>query len=96
MKIQTPIVVRVDNVGAIFMSENVAISPRTKHVDIRYRFLREFVYDRFLRIIFVKSEDNVSDIMTKNTTGEIHKRHVKMLIEKKGGDDDMLQHGASR
>ena len=33
IKVKLPIVVRVDNIGAIFMSNNVAISQRTKHVD---------------------------------------------------------------
>ena len=37
MKIQVrlPIIVRVDNVGAIFMSKNVTTMNRTKHVDVR-------------------------------------------------------------
>jgi hypothetical protein len=33
--VRLPISVRVDNVGAIFMSENVSASSRTKQVDIR-------------------------------------------------------------
>jgi len=32
--VKLPIIVRVDNVGAIFMSENVTTSQRTKHMDI--------------------------------------------------------------
>ena len=34
--VKLPIIVNVDNLGAIFMSENVSVSTRTKHVDIRY------------------------------------------------------------
>ena len=34
MKVELPIVVCVDNLGAIFMSENVSVSQRTKHIDI--------------------------------------------------------------
>ena len=34
-----PITVRVDNVGAIFMSENLNTSNRSNHVDTRYRFV---------------------------------------------------------
>jgi len=51
--VKSPIIVRVDNVGAIFMSENVTTSPRMKHVDIRYHFVREYVEDGFIEIIFV-------------------------------------------
>ena len=38
IKVKLPITVRVDNVGAIFMAENVAVSPRTKHIDLRTKF----------------------------------------------------------
>ena len=34
VEVELPIVVKVDNVGAIFMTENVTTSQRTKHVDI--------------------------------------------------------------
>ena len=34
IKVNLPIVVRVDNVGAIFMSENTSTSGQTKHIDI--------------------------------------------------------------
>ena len=34
LKVKTPIIVRVDNVGAMFMSENTSTSQRTRHVDI--------------------------------------------------------------
>jgi hypothetical protein len=43
---------RVDNVGAIFMAENVTMSTRRRHVDVRYHFVREFVEDGFIKIIF--------------------------------------------
>jgi len=39
VKIQLPICVHVDNVGAIFLSENQKSSDRTTHVDTRYHFV---------------------------------------------------------
>ena len=84
MKIKTPIIVRVDNVGAIFMAENVAVSQRTKHIDVKYRFVQEFVMDGFLRIIFVRTAENHADIFTKNVSGDLHDKHCANLIGKKG------------
>jgi transposase InsO family protein len=78
--VRLPIVVRVDNVGAIFMSENVSASSRTKHIDIRYHFVREFVEDKFIKIIFVRTDENTSDGFTKNVTGDIYERHCKEFI----------------
>ena len=84
MKVKLPIVIRVDNLGAVFMSENVSVSQRTKHVDVRYRFVQEFVFDGFIKVIFVKTEDNDSDIFTKNLGGDLHERHSKKMIVEKG------------
>ncbi len=41
--VKLPVIVRVDDVRAMFMSKNVLTSLRTKHVDTRYHFVREFV-----------------------------------------------------
>ena len=41
IKVKLPIIVRVDNIGAIFMSENTSTSGQTKHIDIRYRYVNE-------------------------------------------------------
>ena len=48
LKAKMPIIIRVDNIGAIFMSNNVAVSQRTKHVDCRFKFVQEFVFDGFI------------------------------------------------
>jgi hypothetical protein len=34
IQVKLPIVIRVDNMGAIFMAENVSVSQRTKHIDL--------------------------------------------------------------
>ena len=35
IQVQLPVIVRVDNVGAVFMARNITPTGRTKHVDIR-------------------------------------------------------------
>ncbi len=78
--VQLTIIVRVDNMGAIFMTENASTSSRTKHVDTRYHFVREYVGDGFICIVFVRPVDNVWDSFTKNVTGDIYDVHVKEFI----------------
>jgi hypothetical protein len=48
IKVKLPIAVMTDNIGAIFMSENASTGFRTRHVDTRYHFVREFVDNGFL------------------------------------------------
>ena len=83
LKVKLPITVRVDNVGAIFMSKNITTSNRTKHVDIRTKYVNEYCEDGKLKIIFVKSADNDSDIMTKNLGGDLHSKHSNKLIKRR-------------
>jgi hypothetical protein len=81
--VRKPVVVRVDNVGAIYMAENAAVSQRTKHVDLRTKFLTQYIEDGFIKILFIKSEDNLSDFFTKNVSGDIYDEHKQAYIEKK-------------
>jgi hypothetical protein len=78
--VQLPMIVRVDNVGAIFMSENATATSRTRHVDARYHFVREFIVDGYIKIVFVCSEDNHSDGFTKNVNNQTYERHVEHFI----------------
>ena len=85
IEVKTPIVVRADNVGAMFMAKNTSISDRTKHVDIRYHFIREFIDQEFIKIVFVSTKENVADIFTKNLPKELFERHSNNMIEEKKG-----------
>ena len=74
---------RSDNVGAIFMAENMSATARTRHVDARYHFIREMIVDNLIKVIFVRTDDNDADIFTKNTTQQVYDNHVKKyLIDK--------------
>ena len=79
--IQLPIIVRVDNVGAMFLANNFSVGQRTKHIDIRTHFIREYIEDGIIKVIFIRTDDNVADIFTKNTTEELYDKHSSNLIE---------------
>jgi hypothetical protein len=83
IEVDYPIIVNVDNIGAIFMSENASATNRTRHVDARYHYVREFVDEGFLKIIFVKSKENKADIFTKNVNGETYEFHLESYLTKK-------------
>jgi hypothetical protein len=83
IRVSLPIVIRVDNIGAIFLSENVAVSQRTKHIDVRYRFVQEFVLDEFIKVEFVSTADNDADIFTKNLSNDLFHRHSSKMVGNK-------------
>ena len=75
IKVKTPVTVRVDNMGAIFMTDNSSSSSRTRHIDTRWHFVRELVEGKVVEIIFVKSAENKSDGFTKNISGDLYEAH---------------------
>ncbi len=78
--VETPVIVRVDNMGAIFMAENASSSTRMRHIDIRWHFTRNLTKDKLVKIIFCVSADNKSDGMTKNVPQDIHERHIPDMV----------------
>jgi len=80
IEVELPILVNVDNIGVIFLAENQSSSDCTKHVDIRYHFIHQYIKEGTVLIEFVRSSENDSDIFTKNVTSETFNKHVKKLI----------------
>ena len=89
---ELPITGHVDSVRAIWLSNNRTTSDRTKHIDIRTSFVKEYQEDGKIIIKFVKSEENEADIFTKNTTNVIFSNHQKKLVwDKADVDNEMNQ-----
>jgi hypothetical protein len=80
--LKLPITVKIDNVGAVYLSNNHSLGQRTKHIDIRRHFVRELVEQGIIKTAFVGTDNNDADIHTKNTPEETFKRHVnKHLVD---------------
>ena len=73
--IKLPVMVRVDNVGTIFMAGYITTMSCTKHVDISYKYMNEYVKGGVDKIVFVKFAGNDSSILTKNLSAELHEKH---------------------
>ena len=54
-----------DNQGSIALAKNPQYHKRTKHIDIRYHFVREKVEDGQVILEYISTLDMLADIMTK-------------------------------
>ncbi|MCI40732.1 peroxidase 4-like, partial [Trifolium medium] len=54
-----------DNLNAINISKNPIQHSRTKHIDIRHHFIRDFVEEKIVTLEHVATEEQLSDIFTK-------------------------------
>lgn len=83
VEVDYPIVVNCDNIGAIFLAHNAKVSSRTKHIDLKTHFVREYIEEGIIKVVFVRSEENDSDIWTKNTSEAVFTKHTDKFMEKK-------------
>ena len=55
-EVQLPIVAKVDNIGALFVTENVSTEGRTKHMDLRTCYVNKMAEEGFLKFEFVNTK----------------------------------------
>eukprot|EP00253_Pinus_taeda_P030188 PITA_30188 len=60
-----PISILCDNTSAIIISKNPVMHSKTKHIQIKYHFLREQVIEQKVKLEYVPSKEQVVDILTK-------------------------------
>jgi hypothetical protein len=67
-----PTVIKMDNAAAQALAEDrLKISKRSKHIDIRYHFIRDLVADGTVCLQHVSSSDNLADLLTKSLGAQV-------------------------
>jgi hypothetical protein len=61
-----PIPIYADNQGSIFIGSNPVQEIHTKHIDVKYHYVRECIAVKKIVLYHVPTEDNTADIFTKN------------------------------
>ncbi|KAE9066920.1 hypothetical protein PF010_g27676 [Phytophthora fragariae] len=59
-----------DNQGAMALTKNVGYQARTKHIDIRYHFIREKVVSNEVELEYVDTKNQLADFMTKGLSSK--------------------------
>jgi hypothetical protein len=76
--------VHCDNQSAIATANTVAITERSKHIDVRYHFLRELIINKTMTLEFTRTQDMLADILTKSSNFDAIGKFVSALMYKKG------------
>ena len=66
--VQEHINVYCDSQSAIHLAKNQVYHARTKHIDVRFHFVREIIDEGKIRLQKIKTADNPADMMTKVVT----------------------------
>lgn len=88
LQVELPMILEMDNKGAVDLANNYSVGGRTRHVDVRFFYLRELKDEGLLVIRHVPGTDNDADIFTKNVTGDIFEKHIPLYV---GHDDEYLK-----
>ena len=62
---EEPTVIYEDNNSCIFMAENEENSERSKHIDVKYHYIREQILKKQVKLIRIETENNLADMFTK-------------------------------
>ena len=84
LKIKKPMMVHCDNKGAVDLVNGWAVGGGTKHIDIRLAFLRELKKANVIRVNWIPSGKNTSDLHTKNLDKTSFEEHARVHV----GDDE--------
>ena len=55
-----------DNTSTINISKNLVMHAKTKHISIKYHYLREQVQENKMRLEYVKSKEQITNVFTKS------------------------------
>jgi len=83
-----PTKVFVDNRSAIELCRTLKVSHKVRHVNVRIHYIRELINARIIELVFIPSEFNVADVLTKALHSTPHERHTKVLLQGHNNNDD--------
>ena len=72
-----PQIIFADNQGAIQLSKNPQHHNRTKHIDVKYHFIRESCQQGLIQLVHIPTNEMVADILTKSLPRDKHEKHMK-------------------
>ena len=61
-----------DNTSAIKISKHLVMHTKTKHIAIKYYYVREFVQDKQVKMEYVNTKEKIADIFTKALPKDAH------------------------
>ena len=78
---QTVPLLHSDNKSAIALANNDSNHNRSKHIDIRHHFIRHEIVNKRISLVWVASEDQYADILTKTLLPRLFLKFQAILVK---------------
>ena len=76
---QLTTIIHEDNQACILLSKNPQAHSKTKHIQIKYHFIREKCASKEVRLQYLNTKDMLADMFTKNLPGHVLRPHLQCL-----------------
>ena len=76
---EEPTKICVDNKSSIALAKNLVLYDRSKHINIRYHYIRECIARKDVQVEYMKNQDQVAYIFTKSLKQEDFVRLSNLL-----------------
>jgi hypothetical protein len=78
--VKLPMVLEIDNNGAKDLICNWSAGGRIRHVKIRQYFLRDLKEDNLVKVMWIPTLENSTDLFTKNLYGPLLEKHIRIYV----------------
>jgi hypothetical protein len=75
-----PIRASLDNIGAGCIAQNYVNNSRTKHIDVKYHMVRDWIAKKIFELFYIESNKNLADIFTKALAAPAHRGLAHRLL----------------
>jgi hypothetical protein len=81
LQVKLPMVLEMDNKGAVDLFNGWSVSGNTRHISTRICFIRELKEAGTLNIKWCPGASNAADLFTKNLDRETFEKHAREFID---------------
>jgi hypothetical protein len=75
-----PIKASLDNIEAGCIAQNYVNNSRTKHIDVKYHMVRDWIAKKIFELFYIESNKNLADIFTKALAAPAHRGLAHRLL----------------
>jgi hypothetical protein len=68
---EEPTIIHCDNISAISLSKNPVQHSKSKHILIKYHYLRDRAENKDIKLEYVPTQEQVADIFTKPLSRDV-------------------------
>ena len=79
--LENPVRCFEDNQGCIALAKNFMVTKRSKHIRIKYHYVRQQVEDNVISLEYVNTRQNIADLFTKILPECDFSRHMSRLVK---------------